>query len=483
MLILGLLLRAYSLIQNSSFWNDEIFTALMSRGILEYAKPVTAAGTGTGLYQIALYYLTALFFKIFGVNEIAGRMPSVIGGIALIVLMYWIISKVSNKKTALLGALIVGTAQMQLAWSTQLRPYIWLELFTLLNCFFLYKFVLSKKFLDKNLFVAIVFSIISSLFHGTGLINLIIVTIVLGYKIIITKQFKYIFYVGFISIIGITIFALSLPNVDQIFEKLFQFNTDLLHYRIFLTHNYWWLLLGAGFGAYSLWKSNQKLFFVISISIITIFSISIFKISTRYVRYSLPAFPLLYILFSIGVVWIYKEMYDRIKLKFNSLISLFIVFCIFFLFPIYKGKIIFLPQKYYSINADMRENPIVNYRVAFEKIEKLIDGKQNVIVMDAWNDRIPWYLPSQKYIWLTWEGNGQIDPVFGEKMIGSIQGFEQVKSKYSSGIVIVENWPSLTPPELQDYIRNTLKFEFTQDTVPGNKKDPWSISVYSWGIE
>jgi len=478
----GLILRFWSIVKIPSFWNDEIHVAIMARSIIEVGTATTSAGTGEGFYQILLYYISALFLLVGGVNEFTARLPSLLAGVILIWVIYLITKSVLGKQIALVAIFLAALSQMQLAWSTQLRPYIWLELFTLLNCFFLYKFILSKKFLDRDLLFAVVSAIISSLFHGTGLINLIIVTIVLGYKILLTKQFKHILTIGLISLVGLTIFAFSLPNVDQIFVKLFQFNTDLLHYRIFLTHNYWWLLLGAGFGAFSLWKTNQKLLFVILISIITIFVISIFKISTRYVRYSLPAFPLLYILFSVGIVWVYREIRNRIKIKFSSLISIFIIGIIFFLFPIYKGKIILFPQKYYSINADMRENPIVDYKTAFSKIDRLIKDKDDVLIMDAWNDRIPWYLPGQKFIWLTWEGKGQIDPVFGEKMIGSMKGFEQEKNKYSSGIVIVENWPSLTPPELQDHIRKTLKFEFTQDTVLGNEKDPWSISIYSWGL-
>ena len=102
--------------------------------------------------------------------------------------------------------------------------------------------------------------------------------------------------------------------------------------------------------------------------------------------------------------------------------------------------------------------------------------------MDAWNDRVPWYLPGQKYIFLFKDGAGKIDPVFGEKILGTIKEFEAEKKLYESGIVIVEDWESLMNEDIKEYVRKNLKFEFTVQDLPYNENDHWGISVYSWGI-
>jgi hypothetical protein len=179
------------------------------------------------------------------------------------------------------------------------------------------------------------------------------------------------------------------------------------------------------------------------------------------------------------VVGIFKEVFNQ-KISFlkTILLSLIVIFLGFYL-PIKDEKIILTPKKYYSLNADMRENPIVNYKSAFSKIRKLIQGKEKTIFIgDAWYDRILWYLPYvENYYWL------MVSDSKDERFINKISYFQEIKSQYDAGIVIVENWESMTPPELQEHIRKTLKYEFTQGTVPGNEKDLWSISVYSWGLD
>ncbi len=482
--LLGFIYRYYSISHNLSYWNDESNVAIFSRGILEYGKPVNANNVGYGVYEILLFYVTALSYMVFGVTEFAGRLPSVIAGTLLIGVLYAITKQLIHTRAALIAAFLGAFLQVQMAWSTQLRPYIWLQLFTVLVLYYTYRFLINKeKFIDKNIFLAGTFSFIAALFHGTGMMSSLIIGFAVMYKALEQKQYKYIAIPFILLILSFILAYFSIaPSINNVIAIITMFHFDPLHYRIYLTNHYGWLIAGSLLGGYSLWQSNKKLFFLLIFSVIVIFNIAIFKLHPRYTRYSLPAFPLLYILFGAGMVWTIDKIKKYIPFKYNSAIAAILVLGIFFAFPLYKGKIILFPQKYYSINADMRENPIVNYKEAFAKIEKLIEGKEKVIVMDAWNDRVPWYLPKQEFIWLVKNGNGKFDPVYGERMIGTIKGFEQVKSQYPAGIVIVENWQSQTPPELQDHVRSTLKFEFTQGTVPGNEKDPWSISVYSWGL-
>ena len=128
-IVIGFIFRYVGIEKNLSYWNDEDHSALMSRGILEYGKPVTAVGQGNGLYQIAYYYLTASSFKIFGVNEFAGRLPSMLAGTLLIIVVFYVSKRlVGSERVALLSAFLTAFSQIQLAWSTQLRPYVWLQI-------------------------------------------------------------------------------------------------------------------------------------------------------------------------------------------------------------------------------------------------------------------------------------------------------------------------------------------------------------------
>ncbi|EKD42900.1 MAG: hypothetical protein ACD_72C00538G0001, partial [uncultured bacterium] len=94
----------------------------------------------------------------------------------------------------------------------------------------------------------------------------------------------------------------------------------------------------------------------------------------------------MYLLFAEGV----GSMVDRLtKKKYMRWVLILLVFAMLSL----TGKFVFWPKYYYSINADVRENPIVDYKLAFSRIKDLIKDKHDVLVIDAWNDRVPWYLP------------------------------------------------------------------------------------------
>jgi len=481
LIIYGGWLRITSIMYEASYWNDESHTALFSLGIFENGIPSSPIGVSMGIYQSALFYITALSFKIFGITEFAGRLPSVIVGTALIGVIFIVAKRLIGERGALIATFLMAFSQMQLAWSTQLRPYIWMELFTLLVVYWMYEYLQKKEMLNKLLVYAGGVSILSLFFHGTGIYNIAIMGSVFLYQIIRLKKWNYLILLG-----AGGAFSVLLLSFTPFFSTslLLKFNTYLTHYQVYLTHHYLWLGAGAAVGfVYLFWKGKRELAFLLAASIAFIILFSVLKVHDRYVRYSITAFPLLYILFAAGISGSIQLITEKLPKKIPELLVTGFIMIVGLAYPIYKDKILLAPQRYYSINADMRENPIVDYKGAFERIERMIDGRKDVIVMDAWNDRVPWYLPNQDYVFLVQNGFGMIDPFDGEVMVGTVQGFEQIKSQSPLGIVIVENWESMTPAELQEYIRNTLKFEFTQETVPGKEKDPWSISIYSWGLD
>lgn len=477
LLIAGLVYRLIGIKEGLSFWNDEDHAALMSRFILIRGVPTTDFGYTGGLYQIALYYVTATSFIIFGVTEFAGRLPSVLIGTILIFLVYYYTMKVTNsQRVAIMAAFLTSFSQIQLAWSTQLRPYIWLELFTVITIYYAYQFLKHKSvLLNYNLAFGFFWSTLSVLFHGSGFIPVALVSSALILKIITLKKYKYFMLLLPIALASLILLFLA-PHYTV--PLLLKFDFRVWHYVAFFKE-YIWLFVPAFFGAIHLWYKNRNLFVVLPVFIVIIFALAIFKLNTQYVRYSLPAMPLLYILFSIG----FFALLDLLSFKQSRSTKTIVAIVLLLGFigaPIIKGKIIVWPKYYYSINNDVRENPIVDYKLAFERIKKMIGDKKNVIVMDAWNDRVQYYLPKQKFIFMTRSLNKTTDPHFG--IINSIYMFNDVKKRYSRGLVIVENWESMTPPELQDYIRKTLNHEFDVNNLPYNEDDKWSISIYSWGF-
>lgn len=280
-------------------------------------------------------------------------------------------------------------------------------------------------------------------------------------------------FLTLIPIVLLILGALSMtPFLGSFFGTLFHVNTSVSHYSVFLRHHYGWLMVGAVLGSGILWRSNRYLCVLLAAGALGIIALAQFKVNERYVRYSITAFPLLYLLMGAGVIGLADHLIKDTAKRYIGYVALLGGLLIF---PIAKDKFIFKPQIYYSINADMRENPIVDYKAAFQKITELTRGDKSVFVMDAIFDRVLWYMPGQVYGFL-------FSIPSSTPQATTVDGFEKIKSSHPSGVAIVENWQSLTSPALQQYIRTTLKHEFEMGTVKGNENDPWNINVYSWGL-
>ncbi len=477
--IAGFYFRYTGIVKQLSYWNDESHTAMYARGILETGKAVNPGGGSTKLYQIAMYYVTAGSFELLGTNEFAGRISSVIVGTLLIGMVFYVTKKMTDNRIALFAAAMTSFSQIQLAWSTQLRPYIWLELFTVLVIYFCYLYIQHRRqFVDRYMLYAFICTGISYFFHTTSLMNLVLIAIAVLIKSVYEKKYKFILLV--IPIAGIFMGSLYIMY-HTVFDLIFRFEHDILHYRIFITQNYKWLVAGCLLGAILMFRKHRNLSILLSVSIITIFVMANFKIQSNYVRYSLTAFPLMYILFASGVFYAIDLVNGYIKKQQYTILVTLIIIGISLIYPLKKQKILVTPKYYYTINEDMRENPIVDYKSAFRKIGDLIGDRKDVLVLDAWNDRVPWYMPHQRFIFVN-RDNTTKDPIYGEETISTVAQFEKLKQENRAGIVIVENWESQTAPAVQDFFRKTLNHEFDVNNLPYNEDDKWSISVYSWGI-
>jgi hypothetical protein len=417
---------------------------------------------------------------LFGINEFTGRLPSIIAGTLLVLAIFYITRKITDDRIAVFAAAITSFSQMQLAWSTQLRPYIWLELCSLAVIYFCYQHIQHRRrFLDRYLFYSLCITGISFFFHTTGLMNIVLIALAVVIKSIYEKKYVYILLLAPISLLFIGALYLMYHTA---FDLIFRFENDTLHYRIFITQNYKWLVAGALLGAMLLLRKHRNLAIFLSLSTLAIFSMAIFKIQSNYVRYSLTAFPILYILFSAGVFYTIDILNSYAGKPVYKYLITAVIIVLSLVYPLKKQKILLVPEYYYTINADMHENPIVDYKTAFEKIEDLIKDRPDAILLDAWNDRVPWYMPHRRFVFVNRDKQVNRDTMFGEEMIATIAQFEELKQHNRAGVVIVENWESQTYPEVQDYFRKTLTHEFDVNNLPYNENDKWSISIYSWGI-
>jgi 4-amino-4-deoxy-L-arabinose transferase-like glycosyltransferase len=74
----------------------------------------------------------ALFFRLFGLSEFSARLPFVIWGTLGIVFAFLLARKLSSDGGGLLAAFIMAFSTLNLAHSTQAKPYIALQTILLL---------------------------------------------------------------------------------------------------------------------------------------------------------------------------------------------------------------------------------------------------------------------------------------------------------------------------------------------------------------
>ncbi|MFQ5811813.1 MAG: PA14 domain-containing protein [Anaerolineae bacterium] len=147
-LLIGAFFRTYqiaSLPQGCHY--DEAVTGLASARIMEggyYPVYVTGATENAALFL----YLNALSFKLFGVNIVALRLVSVLGGTLTLLALYLLVRLLFNYQVALLSAFLLAVSR----WHVTFSRYGWINiqtpLFAVLTFYFLIKGLRSRKRLD-----------------------------------------------------------------------------------------------------------------------------------------------------------------------------------------------------------------------------------------------------------------------------------------------------------------------------------------------
>lgn len=135
-LLLGLILRL--IVVNQSFWLDEAITAETVKN-LSFTNILTQFPRFD--FHPPLYYLILkVWTYIFGFSEFALRLPSIIFGLATIIVVYKIAFKIIPNKSylALFPPLLLATSQLHIYYSQEARMYaLTCFLASLSVCFFL----------------------------------------------------------------------------------------------------------------------------------------------------------------------------------------------------------------------------------------------------------------------------------------------------------------------------------------------------------
>src|SRR3989344_3051233 len=462
-IFLGLLFRLKGIQSNHSFWSDEAYGAGLARDIITGEKtPLIALSR---LNYEPLFILTeSVFLRIFGHNEFSARIPVVLLGTAGILGAFLLAFKLSGISAGLLAAFISAFSQINLANSTQAKPYSILQTLLLFEIYALILLHENKKNNSKIHLLIIFLCLTSTFFHLLGTLFWLPYFFYLTYG----KQYKFnkhrinLFYIFLICCSAILLFALYYYRIN--------FSNHLTYFRELFWSQYSLFSLSALFGfIYSL--KYRK---IVHLGIFALIAVYLFLWTfahyTHNVRYILPLFSLLFVYFS--VFW--SEVGRRFFKQKSSVV------CIIIAMLLYLGgiKIVRKPVNYYNPNSDLYGDvQIADYKTAFGLISEKFPRLDNVAVFNDWYDTQYWYLKNKLVTAYFIKGYEKPKPFPVDQTMsyGTLNQFLKVKNKYSKGLLIVEDWESFLPEDIKQYAKKNMKREFRVDGLPQAQGDNWPL--------
>ena len=136
-LLCGLFVRTNAL-SDLGLESDETLHIYTAKSLLQDGTPTLPSGLQ---YPRALLYSwsVALSFKLFGISEFSARLPSVICGIASIILVFFVGRSLFNAYVGLIAAFLIAFLPFEIVFSRMSRMYAMYQFFYLLSLFGFYK--------------------------------------------------------------------------------------------------------------------------------------------------------------------------------------------------------------------------------------------------------------------------------------------------------------------------------------------------------
>lgn len=511
----GFFFRIYGLKSNYSFWIDEFSTGKYSASILKGETLTNLSGLSE-VRNLLNHLLTALSMKFFGINEFAARFPSVIWGTLMIPIVFLVIRQIFNQRIALSVAILTAFSAIEITWSRQARSYALFQLTFLVTAYFFWRLMekLSATALDKKNklkvrdIVLVIFFLLFSLLTHLLTITIVFNFLLYGVILVFLRKEKIRNFVdGLSKIVVFKILILILlifilfwyAGIRTIFIETFINNNYSIKF-----HNNFWYYHSFFWRQYSLFtflfflgllnsviKKNRKTYFISSLAFVHLFVV-VFLLRYLNVRYLYPVFPLIF----FGYAVYFLEEISKFWWPKSSIKQSLFLFSLTGLIIINGNKFTFRPRLFYSLNADMKEIPQVDYQLVYERIKNGIEKADSPIpVVDTWADRIIWYLGtdyakafvirSSDKLSYSVRYYQEVDRPAIRSIVNKEELLDLIK-KNSKGYIFIDGHevPNL-PPDALSYIENNLKPELklSRFSLDPDPYDTWPASLYSWGME
>jgi len=508
LLIAGFLLRIYDL-SARSFWLDESISSIAAISYMEKGMPILPSGF---IYSRGILntFLIASSFKIFGINEFAARLPSVLFGTLTIVLAYLMGSKWGNKRIGIIAALLVAFSVWEIAWSRQARMYQQLQFFYILSLYLFYEFIRERSL--KNLALLALSFIGSMVSHVFGyalipvfLLYLLILTLKersnlrrINRKVIVQAATVFGILLGLAYYRGVIQSVLGTEmNYYNIYIGLLKKDLGIF---LFLAVPGWTVLMNRD------WKKGTMLIAALIIPLYLIF-FHVLMLGTRYLYFVIPILFILVAYFldfvienlSIyfaknrgaldgyvrvgkfkGLFKLQKSLIHHIisgKNAANIIVALLLIFAMYF-----STAFTFTPKDRYDLGVNA---PQSNFRDAYMYVKD--NMRQDDLIISAWTPPAQFYLGKSDY-WLAFNvvgtgeesflmKNSSRDVYTNATAVSDVGALKIVVDEHSRGWLIVDGvaWYKLRPG-IRDFIRNNLTIYKVSDKID-------AVEVYGWNHE
>lgn len=123
-LALGAVLR-FNNLGGAPFWKTEIYNSWAARNFIQGLGFSDAVGPSSSYYRalITTSFPIAVSFLLFGINEFAARLPSVLVGLVTVMTCYLLGKEVGGRKLALIYSAFMAVDYWVITWHTQARMY------------------------------------------------------------------------------------------------------------------------------------------------------------------------------------------------------------------------------------------------------------------------------------------------------------------------------------------------------------------------
>lgn len=493
--------------QDHPFWVDEFSSAEQAKVLKKYG--ITVFNQEDAYFEshnFTNHLAILVSFSLFGESEVAARLPSMLFGSLVPILVYFLAKKLGKDEVAIPASLLTTFSYFEISWSRQARGYM-IQQNILLLTFIIYFELLNTSHKVRYFTLLLVFCILGLMTHPTFLLVILslIIDSALRYKTRITRRITTLILVALLFVVLVTEFFTS--GVSNIMIALVaQLKSGLVN-NLWYYHSFLWrqqtvVALLSIFGITALLLSNKKREFFYPLIIATGLYLFFFSfLFGPYVsRYLLSLFPFLLIFAAYGIYSFSKNIARQFRLALIASLTLLII--------ANGHNFAYKTKAFFSINHSMREVALIDYDQMYDLIVtkgKLLEG--HTAVIDTWPDRMKWYLgDNQEYMYIfRWENeSGLINglPKFTPfvldadgtkrisstgvpnlKLITSRDDLIKVTELYQRGFIWIDD--ASLPRDVIEYVETYFQKELYLDhyEFDDNPYSLWPGTLYSWGFD